>query len=114
MAKTILGVQAPKNKGNVADKNDPFYGNITVKNELLTGVVVKKDISRSATIEWTKSIYIPKYERYGVRRYKLRVHNPASIDAQIGPKVLVARTKPLSKTKNHVIIKILENESSEK
>ena len=106
--KTVLGIPAPKEAGG-KDKNDPFYGSISVKNELMTGVVIKKDVSRSATIEWSKSIKIPKYERYAVKKYKLRVHNPASINAEIGQKVLVARTRPLSKTKNHVIIKIIED-----
>ncbi len=108
--KTVLGIKAPP-KPDVEDKNCPFYGNITVKNELVKGIVVKKDTNHSATIEWQKSRPVPKYERYEVRKYKLRVHNPASIDAKVGQIVLAARTRPLSKTKNHVIIKIIESES---
>jgi small subunit ribosomal protein S17 len=106
MKKEVLGIKAPDVKG-VQDKKCPFYGDLAVKKETLSGIVVKKDVNRSATIEWNKSVYIPKFERYEVRRYRLRVHNPASINAEIGQKVLVARTRPLSKTKNHVIIKIL-------
>ncbi len=113
MTKTVLGAKALKEQGQVKDAKCPFYGDVTVKNETLSGVVVKRDTSRSATIEWTKSHYIPKYERYAVKRYRLRVHNPLSIDAQLGQKVLVARTRPLSKTKNHVIIKIIEDAEAE-
>ncbi len=114
MKQEVLGVKAPKSKGTVPDKKCPFYGEISVKKELVTGTVVKRDTSRSATIEWSKSRYVPKYERYKVNRFRLRVHNPASIDAQIGQKVLAARTRPLSKTKNHVIIKVLSDDSTKK
>ena len=43
-----------------------------------------------------------------MRRSRLRVHNPPAINAQIGQEVLVARTRPISKTKHHVIIKIFD------
>lgn len=109
MTKKILGVKAPE-KPEQYDKNCPFYGELAVKKELLEGTIIKKDINRSATIEWNKSRYVPKYERFEVRKYKLRVHNPTSINAEIGQKVLVARTRPISKTKNHVIIKIIDEE----
>ena len=94
MKSEILGVKAPEN--TCTDGKCPFHGSISVKNELLTGTVVKKDVNRSATIEWFKSSYVPKYERYEMRRRKMRVHNPACLDAPIGEKV--------SKTKHHVII----------
>ncbi len=108
MKKTILGVPAPP-KPDVQDKNDPFYGNLSVKNETLTGVVVKRDISRSATIEWERARFVKKYERYEDRKSRLRVHNPASVDAQVGQRVLVAKTRPISKTKHHVILKVIED-----
>ena len=107
MKQEVLGVKAPKSKGTVPDKKCPFYGEISVKKELVTGTVVKRDTSRSATIEWNKSSYVPKYERYAMKRSRMRVHSPTCLDAQIGQEVVVARTRPLSKTKNHVIIKVI-------
>lgn len=103
MKTKLLGADAPDKI--CTDKKCPFHGEITVNEELFTGKVVKKDLNRSATIEWEKSSYVPKYERYEVRRKRLRVHNPACIDAQVGEVVLAAKTRPLSKTKHHVIIK---------
>ena len=109
MKKEILGIPAPEraSDSNNYDKKCPFTGKLSVKKETLEGVVVKRDSNRSATIEWSRPVPVPKYERVTMRRSRLRVHNPPSIDAQVGQKVLVARTRPLSKTKNHVIIKIL-------
>ena len=107
--KEVLGIPAPERAydSKYYDKNCPFTGGLVVKKELLAGKVVKKDTNKSATIEWFSSHYVPKYERSELRRSKLRVHNPPCLDAQIGQSVLVARTRPLSKTKHHVIIQIL-------
>ncbi|HIG92967.1 MAG: small subunit ribosomal protein S17 [archaeon GW2011_AR9] len=100
----ILGIPAP---GKVcSDIKCPFHGKILVKNELLTGKVIKKDINHSATIEWFTQYHLPKYERFETRRSRMRVHNPACINATVGAMVIVARTRPLSKTKNHVIIQV--------
>lgn len=105
ISKQVLGVNAPAKE--CTDIKCPFHGEISVKKELLKGKVVKRDINRSATIEWLKSIYVKKYERYEVKRYRMRTHNPACLNAKIGEKVVVARTRPLSKTKHHVIIQVL-------
>tara|TARA_Y100000310_G_scaffold276476_1_gene293645 strand:+ start:683 stop:1075 length:393 start_codon:yes stop_codon:yes gene_type:complete len=104
----VLGVKAPKE--TCTDKKCPFHGQIAVKKEFFTGKVIKKDVSHSATLEWSRSVYIPKYERYEYKRSRMRAHNPACINAQIGQKVLVAKTRPLSKMKDHVILKVIEDE----
>ncbi|MBI2666988.1 30S ribosomal protein S17 [Candidatus Woesearchaeota archaeon] len=100
--KEALGWKAPQKA--CEDRKCPFHGELLVKNELFQGVVIKKDSNRSATLEWNRSKYVPKYERYTLLRSRLRVHNPACVNAQIGEEVVAARTKPLSKTKHHVII----------
>ncbi len=104
MNTTILGLTAPTQ--NCTDHKCPFHGDLNVKRELFRGKVVKKDINHSATIEWFRSHHVPKYERFEIRRVRLRVHNPPCLDAHVGDEVLVARTRPLSKTKNHVIIQV--------
>src|SRR3989344_6001657 len=99
MKSELFGVKAPEK--NCTDKKCPFHGEINVKGEFLKGKVVKKDVNRSATVEWFRTQYIPKYERYQIRRSRLRTHNPACINASIGEEVLLAKTRPLSKMKNH-------------
>lgn len=106
MKQEILGVKAPKD--NCTDQKCPFHGQLNVKTELSKGIIVKKDANHSATIEWKRSYYVPKYERYEMRRSRLRVHNPPCLDAKVGQEVIAAKTRPLSKTKNHVIIKIVK------
>lgn len=109
MKSELFGVKAPEK--NCMDKKCPFHGEINVKGEFLKGKVVKKDINRSATVEWFRTQYIPKYERYQIRRSRLRTHNPACINAAIGQSVLLAKTRPLSKTKNHVILQVTGTET---
>ncbi len=102
---SVLGMSAPDR--SCTDQKCPFHGQLAVKNELFTGKIIKRDTNRSATLEWHKSVFVPKYERYEVRRYRLRVHNPGCLDAHIGDKVVAAKTRPLSKTKNLVIISVV-------
>jgi small subunit ribosomal protein S17 len=112
MKKEIFGIKAPKK--TCTDKKCPFHGQLSVKKELFRGTVIKKDANHSATIEWHYSHPVPKYERHEIRRSRLRVHNPPCIDAQIGQQVLAAKTRPLSKVKNHVIIQIIKKEKETK
>ncbi len=106
----VLGVEAPKE--NCTDKKCPFHGEIAVKKEFFTGRIVKKDVSHSATLEWFRPTYIHKYERYEIKRSRIRVHNPPCINAQVGQTVLVAKTRPLSKMKGHVVLKIVNKETA--
>lgn len=112
MKKEILGFKAPAKE--CTDAKCPFHGQIAPKEEMFRGKVIRKDINRSATIEWFRSQYLPKYERYEVRRSRMRVHNPACLNAEVGQEVVALRTRPLSKTKNHVIIQVVVNNDNKK
>ncbi|MBS3138084.1 30S ribosomal protein S17 [Candidatus Woesearchaeota archaeon] len=89
------------------DKKCPVHGHVTLKRESFTGIVIKKDANRSATIEWERQHYVKKYERYELRRSRIHVHNPACINAKIGDMVKVMKTRPLSKTKTFAIVTIV-------
>ena len=86
MKQEQLGVKAPKKQ--CTNKKCPFHGQLNVKKELFRGTVVKRDAHHSATIEWKRPFYIPKYERYEVRKSRLRVHNPPCLGAQVGQEVI--------------------------
>ncbi len=102
-AKNIgIDVKAPKEV--CTDKKCPFHGSLKTRGRLFTGTVIKMDTHRSATVEWTRQYYLPKYERYEVRKSRVRVHNPDCIKAQIGDKVKITECRPISKMKHFVII----------
>jgi len=89
------------------DRKCPYHGNVLVKKETYTGKVIRKDASRSATVEWERQYFVPKFERFELRRSRLRVHNAPCIDAAVGDTVRVMKTRPISKTKNFAIVEVL-------
>jgi small subunit ribosomal protein S17 len=99
---------APEQKCN--DKKCPFHGSIKLRGRTFVGEVKKKDLGRTATVEWSRVAYLPKYERSEVRKTKIHVHNPQCINAQINDKVKIVETRPLSKTKHFVIVEIIGKE----
>ncbi len=85
---------------------------IIPRGRILIGKVVKKDVSKTATVSVEHTHFIKKYERYEKRLSRIRVHNPEEMNAQIGDMVRIQETRPISKTKNFMIIQIIKNESA--
>jgi len=85
---------------------------ITPKGRILIGKIIKKDVFRTATVLVNHLHFIRKYERYEKRISKIHVHNPEGINAQVGDKVKIQETRPISKTKHFIIIQVIKNEST--
>ena len=98
-----MPVALPKNPSN-KDKHDPFYSNFSVRGKVFIGKVISSKSIRTAKIEFSRIFPLKKYERFEKRRTRLLVHNPDSISAQEGDLVKVMECRPISKTKNFVII----------
>ena len=99
-----LKVEAPNKE--CSDKNCPFHSSQKIRGRIIECSVVKTDPFKSATVTFERIHQLPKYERFEKRTSKLRVHNPPCINAQYGDKVVIAETRPISKTKNFVIIEV--------
>jgi small subunit ribosomal protein S17 len=109
MSKNIgLDIEAPKGKCN--DNNCPFHGSLRVRGRQFKGIVISSKMHSTATVEWSRTEYIPKYERYEKKRSKVKAHNPKCINAAEGDIVRIIGCRPLSKTKNFVIIEKLGRE----
>lgn len=89
------------------DANDPFYGEVRVKKNNFVGYVVSAKAAKTATVVVDRLVFNKKYQRYYKRQTRLIVHNPVSINAKEGDVVKVYETRPLSKTKHHVIVQVL-------
>jgi small subunit ribosomal protein S17 len=85
----------------------PVHGNLKLRGREFEGILTNITVSRSATLEFNRTIFNHKYERSEQKRTILHVHNPACINAQKGDKVIVSECRRLSKTKKFVIIKNL-------
>lgn len=101
----IKNMEVPVPEKECDDINCPFHGNLPVKGRMFTGTVKSAKMNKSCTVQWDRKIYFPKYERYGKKRTKVTAHNPPCINAQEGDVVTIIQTRPLSKTKNYVVIK---------
>jgi len=109
MKKKNIGIDVKAPKEKCEDENCPFHGSLKIRNVSLVGTIVSSKMQNSATIEMPRKMYIPKYERFEKRKTKISVHNPPCIKAKEGDIVKVMECRPLSKTKNYVIVKKMEN-----
>jgi ribosomal protein S17 len=57
-------------------------------------------------VEWGYTHLVPKYERYERRRSRVVAYNPPCLKARMGDDVIIAETRPLSKTKSFVVVAV--------
>ena len=99
-----------KQEQKCEDSTCPFHGYLSVRGRQFTGTIVSAKMRKTAVIEFGRLHFLPKYERYEKRRTRLKVHNPECINAKEGDIVNISECRPLSKTKNFVIIHKLGQE----
>ena len=98
-----IDVEKPANPWD-GDPNDPFYGSLPVRGQILRGVVLKAKAQKTIVVRIDKMKYDSKYERYARSSSKINAHNPASVGASEGDLVTLMECRPLSKTKSFVVI----------
>ncbi len=72
-----------------------------------TGVVVSDARDKTVTVEITSSVRHPVYKKSMTRRTKLHAHDEQN-DARTGDTVVVAETRPMSKTKRWRVVEVVE------
>jgi len=97
-----FGIEGPEKE--CADRHCPFHGKLGIRGRIFIGTVTNDKMRTSPTVEWEHSKLVPKYERYKKTRTRVKCHNPACIDAKAGDKVRIVECRPISKTKNFVIV----------
>ena len=101
-----VNVKRPTKLSN--DQRNPISSSFSVRGRIFIGKVISTKSAKTAKIEFERIFPLIKYERFEKRRTILIVHNPESINAKVGDIVKVAECRPISKTKNFVIIERLE------
>ena len=71
------------------------------------GIVSSNKMDRTIVVEVIERVRHPKYNKFVMRTKKLYAHDEAN-DANIGDRVRVMETRPLSKTKRWRVVEILE------
>ena len=103
-----IGIKVKIPAKKCSDTHCPFHGSLKIRGRAFTGIVIKNSARKTVQIEFHYLKSLPKYERYEKRRTRLQAHVPPCIKINIGDKVKVMECRPISKTKNFVVI---ENES---
>lgn len=84
-----------------------------VRGGTFTGTVVSTKMQKSATVRWEYTQEIPKYERKERRNTKISVHVPEKMEIEEGDTVRVGETRPISKTKSHIVMEKVEDQEAE-
>jgi small subunit ribosomal protein S17 len=105
-----IGIKIKLPQKKCEDNNCPFHGNLKCRGKIFTGVVISTKMQKTLTIEFERRAYLPKYERYEKKRTRIKAHNPDCVNAKDGDMVKISECRPLSKTKNFVVIEILGKE----
>ena len=89
-----------------ADPNCPFHGELSVRGGVIEGQVASTDMDKTVVVEREYDVKVPKYDRYMKRRSRVSAHHPPCLDLEAGDTVRIAETRPLSKTKSHVVVSV--------
>lgn len=89
-----------KTEGKVEGKMEKTVG---TRGRTFEGTVTKK-FPKRIVIEFEKTVYIPKYERYFKRKTKLHARLPEGMDIEVGDYVKIRECRPLSKIIHFVVI----------
>ncbi|MCC7568741.1 MAG: 30S ribosomal protein S17 [Candidatus Methanofastidiosa archaeon] len=103
----MIGLNVKEPAEACSDKNCPFHGQLAVHGRVFDAEVVSDKMRKSVVVKREYMRYVGKYERYEKRTSQFTAHNPSCINAKAGDKVKVAECRPLSKTKNFVVIEVM-------
>ncbi len=76
------------------------------------GVVTSDKRDQTATVEISYKVRHPKYGKYLKRRTRYHVHDPNN-EAGLGDRVEIAHCRPISKTKNWRLVRVIEKSPGE-
>jgi len=99
-----IGIEVKQPIKVCVDKNCPFHGKIKVRGRIFTGIVKSSKANKTVKIQFERLYPLTKYERFEKRSTKIQAHNPDCINAKEGDQVKIMETRPISKTKNFVVI----------
>ncbi|ELY67788.1 30S ribosomal protein S17 [Natrinema versiforme] len=104
----------PENPEEYDYEKCPFYGELSVRGQILEGTVVSTDMDKTVVVEREYDVAVPKYDRHMKRRSRIPAHVPGVLEPlSVGDTVKIAETRPLSKTKSHVVVEVTEEATAE-
>jgi small subunit ribosomal protein S17 len=104
MSKKSIGLDVKAPEQSCDDDNCPFHGSLSVRGQIIEGIVVSDKMSRTVIVERERLHYLSKFERYEKRTGRYKAHNPDCIEAKVGDHVKIVECRPLSKVKSFVVV----------
>jgi len=106
MVKEKTQTKVKKQEVSCTDVKCPFHGELSVRGRTFKGTVIKKFPTR-VCIEFERTLYIRKYERYAKAKTKLHARLPECLEKEIkvGDYIEIKECRKLSKIINFVVIK---------
>lgn len=95
--------KAPSKAQSAEESAAPEF---SVRGRSFTGIVISARMSKTVTVEWPRRKYVPKYQRYEKRRTRVKAHD--ELGANVGDTVEIRETRPISKTKNFLVTRIIK------
>lgn len=88
------------------DKFCPVHGKISLRGRTFKGKVIKK-FQRRVVIEFERTLYIKKYERYSKKKTKLhaRLSDCLGEDLNVGDYIEIKECRPISKMIHFIAVK---------
>jgi ribosomal protein S17 len=111
MAETKKPTKKSSSQEKAVAKDNAGRG-INPRGRTFVGVVESDRMSKTVIVTWQRRFFVKKFERYERRQSKVAAHNPESMNAKKGDIVKIQETRPLSKTKNFIVIEIIGQASA--
>ncbi|WP_423744214.1 30S ribosomal protein S17 (plasmid) [Haladaptatus sp. SPP-AMP-3] len=108
-----LGLNVSEPEGTCSHEDCPFHGSLSVRGQIIEGEVASTDMDKTVVVEREYDVTVPKYDRQMKRRSRVPAHAPECMTLEVGDTVRIAETRPLSKTKSHVVVENLTEEGDE-
>lgn len=91
------------------DRNCPKHGTLSVRGNVIEGLVVSDKPKNTVIVERQYLTFIPKYERYERRKTRIAAHLPPCMDdIKTGDYVRIGECRKVSKTKAFVVLEKIE------
>ncbi len=99
-------------KVSCADEQCSIHGKLSVRGRSFEGEVIKK-FPRRIVIQFERTIFAKKYERYMKKKAKLHARLPDCMkdEVEVGDYVKIQECRPLSKLIHFVLIKIVRKKA---
>ena len=88
------------------DPKCAWHGKLSVRGRMFRGTVKSAKAHNTVIVEWKYDRLVPKYQRYERRKTRVTAHNPPCMKAREGEAVVIAECRPVSKTKNFIVVSV--------